>query len=55
MNRELGTPVDFFVNAGTRYIFIIYLRGVDPVFLANGGQFTGEVSTTFALAIERPK
>ena len=53
--NRAGEAVDFFVNAGTRYIFIIYLRGVDPVFLANGGQFTGEVSTTFTLAIERPK
>jgi hypothetical protein len=53
-NRSSET-VDFFVNAGTRYVFIIYLRGADPVFLANGGQFTGEVSTTFTLAIERPK
>src|SRR5437867_6303388 len=53
--NRAGEAVDFFVNAGTRYIFIIYLRAVDPVFLANGGQFTGEVSTTFTLAIERPK
>jgi hypothetical protein len=53
-NRS-GEAVDFFVNAGTRYIFIIYLRGVDPVFLANGGQFTGAVSTMFTLAVERPR
>ena len=31
------------------------MRGVDPQFLANGGAFTGEVSTPFTLAIERPK
>jgi hypothetical protein len=53
-NRS-GETVDFFVNAGTRYIFIIYLRGVDPVFLSNGGVFTGEVATPFTLAIERPR
>ena len=47
--------VEFAVNAGTPYIFVVYLRGVDPQFLANGGTFTGEVSTAFTLAVERPK
>jgi hypothetical protein len=28
--NRAGEAVDFFVNAGTRCIFIIYLRGVDP-------------------------
>jgi hypothetical protein len=46
--------VEFFVNAGTPYVFVVYLRGVDPQFLANGGRFTGEVSTAFTLTVERP-
>jgi hypothetical protein len=28
--NRAGEAVDFFVNSGTRYIFIMYLRGVDP-------------------------
>ena len=47
--------IEFFVNAGTGYAFVVYLRGVDPQFLANGGTFTGEVSTPFTLAVERPE
>lgn len=46
--------VEFFVNAGTDYIFVVYLRGVDPQFLANGGIFSGPVSTAFTLAVEHP-
>ena len=47
--------VESFVNGCTDYAFVIYLRGVDPVFLANGGRFTGEVSTAFTLTVERSK
>jgi len=50
-----GETIEFTLNAGTTYIFVVYLRGVDPQFLANGGTFTGEVSTPFTLAIERPR
>lgn len=46
--------VEFVVNGGTNYIFVVYLRGIDPQFLANGGKFTGDVSTTFTLTVERP-
>jgi len=47
--------VEFFVNGGTSYQFVIYVRGVDPQFLANGGAFTGDVTTPFTLAVERPQ
>jgi hypothetical protein len=47
--------VEFFVNGGTDYVFVVYLRGVDPQFLANGGVFAGEVVTPFTLEIERPQ
>ena len=47
--------LEFFVNGGTDYSFIVYLRGVDPVFLSNGGVFAGEVATAFTLEVERPE
>jgi hypothetical protein len=47
--------LEAFVNGGTRYVFVAYLRGVDPGFLANGGVFTGPVSTAYTLTIERPE
>jgi hypothetical protein len=46
---------EFFVNAGTDYTFITYLRGVDAQFVANGGVYTGAVTTPFTLEIERPE
>lgn len=46
---------EFFVNAGTDYTFIAYLRGVDAQFIANGGSYTGQVATPFTLEIERPE
>jgi hypothetical protein len=46
---------EFFVNGGTDYVFIVYLRGADPQFLANGGVFSGEVATAFTLEVERPE
>lgn len=50
-----GERVEFFVNAGTDYIFIAYLRGVDGQFLVNGGIFTGPPTTMYTLNIERPE
>ena len=50
-----GERVEFFVNAGTDYIFIAYLRGVDGQFLVNGGIFTGPPTTRYTLNIERPE
>jgi hypothetical protein len=47
--------VEFFVNGCTDYVFVVYLRGVDPVFVANGGMFTGEMSTAYTLTVERPQ
>jgi hypothetical protein len=47
--------VEFVINPGTRYSFVVYLRGVDPQFLANGGTFSGDISTAFTLVVERPK
>jgi hypothetical protein len=47
--------IEFFVNRGTDYVFVVYLRGVDPVFLATGGVFSGDVVTPFTLEIERPE
>ena len=47
--------IDFVINPGTKYAFVIYLRGVDPQFLANGGRFSGDISTSFTLVVERPK
>jgi hypothetical protein len=47
--------VEFFVNGGTDYAFVVYLRGVDPQFLANGGIYTGDVATPFTLDVERPE
>ena len=46
---------EFFVNAGTDYLFIAYLRGVDAQFVANGGSYAGPFATTFTLDIERPE
>jgi hypothetical protein len=46
--------IEFVVNGGTSYAFVIYLRGVDAQFLANGGTFSGQVSTPFTLEVERP-
>jgi hypothetical protein len=43
------------LRAGTKYAFIVYLRGVDAQFLANGGKFSGEIATPFSLVIERMK
>lgn len=53
-NRS-GERVEFFVNGGTDYLFIAYLRGVDGQFLANGGLFAGPVTTSYTLQIERPE
>lgn len=53
-NRS-GERVEFFVNGGTDYIFVAYLRGVDGQFLVNGGIFTGPVGTPYTLQIERPE
>jgi hypothetical protein len=50
-----GERVEFFVNGGTDYIFVAYLRGVDGQFLVNGGIFTGPVGTSYTLQIERPE
>jgi hypothetical protein len=47
--------IEFAINPGTRYSFVVYLRGVDAQFLANGGRFSGEVTTRFTLVVERPK
>ena len=35
------------LRAGAKYAFVVYLRGVDAQFLANGGTFTGTVATPF--------
>jgi hypothetical protein len=43
------------LRAGAKYAFVVYLRGVDGQFLANGGRFTGDVATPFTLNIERTK
>src|SRR5688572_15704623 len=53
-NRS-GERVEFFVNAGTDYVFVAYLRGVDGQFLVNGGIFTGPPTTMYTLNIERPE
>ena len=53
-NRS-GERVEFFVNAGTDYIFVAYLRGVDGQFLVNGGIYTGAPTTEYTLNIERPE
>ena len=50
-----GERVEFFVNGGTDYIFVAYLRGVDGQFLVNGGIFSGPVTTAYTLQIERPE
>jgi hypothetical protein len=50
-----GERVEFFVNAGTDYVFIAYLRGIDGQFLVNGGIFTGPPTTMYTLNIERPE
>ena len=47
--------IAFTINPRTSYTFVIYLRGVDGQFLANGGQFSGSVATAYTLTIERPK
>jgi hypothetical protein len=43
------------LRPGAKYAFVVYLRGVDPQFLANGGRFSGDVSTPFTLAVERTR
>jgi hypothetical protein len=53
--NRAGERVEFFVNAGTDYVFVAYLRGVDGQFLVNGGTFTGPVTTGYTLTIERPE
>ena len=53
-NRS-GERVEFFVNPGTDYIFVAYLRGVDGQFLVNGGIYTGPPTTEYTLNIERPE
>ena len=53
--NRASESVRFVVNGGTSYVFVVYLRGIDPVFLANGGKFTGEVATEFMLEVERPE
>lgn len=53
-NRS-GEKVEFFVNGGTDYAFVVYLRGVDAQFVANGGVYFGEVATPFTLEVERPE
>ena len=50
--REFGW---FVVNGGASYVFVVYLRGIDPVFVANGGKFAGEIATEFTLEVERPE
>jgi hypothetical protein len=47
--------IEFVVNGCTDYVFIVYLRGVDAQFLANGGSFTEEIATPFTLTVERPQ
>jgi hypothetical protein len=53
--NRAGERVEFFVNAGTDYIFIAYLRGVDGQFLVNGGIYNGPPTTMYTLNIERPE
>ena len=53
--NRVSESVRFVVNGGTSYVFVVYLRGIDPVFLANGGKFAGEVATEFTLEVERPE
>ena len=50
-----GERVEAFVNAGTAYVFIVHLQGVDTFFLAGGGRFSGEVATPFTISVERPR
>ena len=47
--------VEFFVNGGTDYVFVAYLRGVDGQFLVNGGTYAGDAATAYTLEIERPE
>jgi hypothetical protein len=47
--------VSVVINPATNYSFVIYLRGVDAQFIANGGRFSGDVATAFTIEIERPK
>jgi hypothetical protein len=47
--------LEFFVNGCTEYVLVVPILGVDPFFLANGGTFTGEVSTAYTLTLERPE
>jgi hypothetical protein len=47
--------IEFFVNGGTDYVLVVYLRGVDAQFIANGGTFSGDVATPFTLDVERPE
>jgi hypothetical protein len=47
--------VEFVLNGGTDYVFVVYLRGVDELYRSRGGTFAGEVATPFTLEIERPR
>ncbi len=47
--------IEFVINARTRYAFVVYLRGVDAQFLANGGTFSGPIATGFTLEVEHPE
>ena len=47
--------VTFTISPRTSYAFIVYLRGVDGQFLANGGTRPGEIATSFTLEVERPQ
>lgn len=53
--NRAGERVEFFINGGTDYIFVAYLRGVDGAFLVNGGIYTGPPSTMYTITIERPE
>jgi hypothetical protein len=50
-----GERVEAFVNAGTTYVFVVHLQGVDTFFLAGGGKFSGELATPFTISVERPR
>lgn len=47
--------LEAFVNAGTTYVFIVHLQGIDTFFLARGGVFAGELATPFTISVERPR
>jgi hypothetical protein len=50
-----GERIEAFVNAGTTYVFVVHLQGIDAFFLAGGGRFSGEVATPFTITVERPR